>query len=223
MLLLRPPGVYAPQEDTWLLEQALREAAPAPGFRVLDLCTGTGVLAMAALRMGAAEAVALDASPRAVLAARCNALLHRLPMTVRRGDLADAVADAEAGEGRRFDVVLANPPYVPSPNPEPPKRGRAMCWDGGPDGRAVLDRLCGAAPALLKPGGALLLVHSELCGVETTLALLRDEGLEPAVVARSVIPFGPVLRERAAWLEARGLISPGQRTEELVVIRADRP
>ncbi|GAA2424160.1 HemK2/MTQ2 family protein methyltransferase [Streptomyces macrosporus] len=221
MLLIRPPGVYAPQEDTWLLRQALQDASLAPGSRVLDLCTGTGVLAMAALRMGASEAVALDASPRAVLAARCNARLHRLPMTVRRGDLADAVAEAE--EGRRFDVVLANPPYVPSPNPEPPRRGRAMCWDGGPDGRAVLDRLCAAAPSLLEPGGALLLVHSELCGIETTLALLREEGLKSAVVARSLIPFGPVLRERAAWLEARGLIPPGRRTEELVVIRADRP
>ncbi|HZG04052.1 MAG TPA: HemK2/MTQ2 family protein methyltransferase [Streptomyces sp.] len=221
MLLLRPPGVYAPQADTWLLRRALQDAALAPGARVLDLCTGTGVLAMAALRMGAAEAVALDASPRAVLAARCNAWLHRLPLTVRRGDLAEAVA--EAGDGRRFDVVLANPPYVPSPDRELPRRGAAMCWDGGPDGRAVLDRLCAGAPALLAPGGTLLLVHSELCDTDRTLDLLYGEGLEPSVVARSTIPFGPVLRGRAAWLEARGLIAPGQCTEELVVIRADRP
>ncbi|MGK5499645.1 HemK2/MTQ2 family protein methyltransferase [Streptomyces sp. URMC 125] len=221
MLLLRPPGVYAPQDDTWLLRQALRDAALARGARVLDLCTGTGVLAMAALQLGADEAVALDASPRAVLAARCNAWLHRLPLTVRRGDLADAVAEARGGRG--FDVVLANPPYVPSPERELPRRGAAMCWDGGPDGRAVLDRLCACAPELLAPGGTLLMVHSELCGTRATLELLRAEGLKSSVVARTTIPFGPVLHSRAAWLEERGLIAPGQRTEELVVIRADRP
>ncbi|MEE1942081.1 HemK2/MTQ2 family protein methyltransferase [Streptomyces sp. TRM 70361] len=221
MFLLRPPGVYAPQDDTWLLRQALRDAALAPRARVLDLCTGTGVLAMSALRMGAAEAVALDASPRAVLAARCNARLHRLPLRVRRGDLADAVT--EAARGGRFDVVLANPPYVPSPDAEPPRRGPALCWDAGPDGRTVLDRLCGSAPELLVRGGALLLVHSELCGTETTLAMLRERGMKSSVVARAVIPFGPVLRGRAAWLEERGLIAPGQRTEELVVVRGDLP
>ncbi|WP_173915128.1 HemK2/MTQ2 family protein methyltransferase [Streptomyces barkulensis] len=221
MLLLRPPGVYAPQDDTWLLRQALHDAALAPGARVLDLCTGTGVLAMTALRMGAAEAVALDASPRAVLAARCNAWLHRLPLAVRRGDLADALAEAE--RGRPFGVVLTNPPYVPSPRREPPRGGAAMCWDGGPDGRAVLDRLCAYAPALLAPGGTMLMVHSELCGTQLTLGLLRERGLKSSVVARTTIPFGPVLCGRAAWLEERGLIAPGQRTEELVVVRADRP
>ncbi|HEX5568390.1 MAG TPA: HemK2/MTQ2 family protein methyltransferase [Streptomyces sp.] len=220
MLLLRPPGVYAPQADTWLLRQALHDAGLAPGARVLDLCTGTGVLAMAALRMGAAEAVALDASPRAVLAARCNAWLHRLPLTVRHGDFTEVLTEAENG---CFDVVLANPPYVPSPGRALPRRGAARSWDGGPDGRSVLDRLCGRTPALLAPGGTLLLVHSDLCGTETTLARLRRQGLEPSVAARRDVPFGPVLRARAAWLEGRGLIAPGRRTEELVVIRADRP
>ncbi|QLY28765.1 hypothetical protein [Nocardia huaxiensis] len=67
------------------------------------------------------------------------------------------------------------------------------------------------------------MVHSALCGTDRTLHRLRDSGLEAAVVARALIPFGPVLRRRAGWLTARGLIDPGQRDEELVVIRADRP
>ncbi|HCA84481.1 MAG TPA: methyltransferase, partial [Streptomyces sp.] len=53
MLFLRPPGVYAPQDDTSLLSAALREEPLVPGARVLDLGTGTGALAVAAARRGA--------------------------------------------------------------------------------------------------------------------------------------------------------------------------
>jgi release factor glutamine methyltransferase len=47
--------------------------------------------------------------------------------------------------------------------------------------------------------------------------------LEAEVVAYQVIPFGPVLSARAGWLTATGQIKRGCRTEELVVIRADKP
>ncbi|WP_340556001.1 HemK2/MTQ2 family protein methyltransferase [Streptomyces sp. GSL17-111] len=217
MLLIRPPGVYAPQSDTWLLRHALRASALAPGARVLDLCTGTGVLALAASRLGAADVVAVDSGRRAVTAARCNAGLRRAPMTVRRGDLTDAVP------GSWFDVVLANPPYVPSPAVPGRRPGAAgRRWNGGPDGRTVIDRLCARVPPLLADGGAFLMVHSGLCGTEVTLGRLRDQGLRPSVAARCTVPFGPEMRCRARWLEAEGLIAPAQREEELVVIRGDR-
>jgi release factor glutamine methyltransferase len=51
---------------------------------------------------------------------------------------------------------------------------------------------------------------------------LRAGGLKATVVARTVIPFGPVMRSRLEWLRDRGLIQPEQEHEELVVIRADR-
>ncbi|MDB1090064.1 class I SAM-dependent methyltransferase [Streptomyces sp. ACA25] len=215
MLLLRPPGVYAPQGDTSLLSDALAETGVAPGARVLDLCTGSGALALEALRMGAHEVRAYDTSPWAVLTTRCNAFLRRVPLSTRRGGVDEAL-------GRSFDVVLANPPYVPSPDPELPRRGRARAWDAGPDGRAVLDPLCDRARLLLAPGGTMLLVHSAMCGTEATLDRLRRQGLEASVAQRRLQPFGPVLRGRADWLEAQGLIDPGQRTEELVVVRGDR-
>ncbi|WP_440900291.1 HemK2/MTQ2 family protein methyltransferase [Actinosynnema sp.] len=214
MLLLRPPGVYRPQEDTELLARSLAESGVPYGATVLDACTGTGALAVAAGRAGAGEVTAVDRSRRAVAAAFVNCLLHGVPVRVRHGDFSTV--------GGRYDVVCSNPPYVPAPGPPDPT-GAARAWDAGVDGRAVLDRLCAALPSLLAPGGFGLVVHSALCGVERTLGQLRDGGLAAEVVASRDVGFGPVLRSRARWLEGRRLIAPGQRHERLVVVRADAP
>ncbi len=214
MWLVRPFGVYLPQADSWLLGQALGSAGIPPGGDVLDIGCGTGVLSILAARTRPRSVTAVDVSRRAVWAARVNT--RGLPVRVECGDALDVAA------GRSFDLVLANPPYVPGPR-EVPRRGRRRAWDAGTDGRAMLDRLCAAAPALLAPGGTLLVVHSGLCDADTTVRQLRDGGLKAAVVAREEVPFGPVLRGRERTLVARGLIDTGQRTEELVVIRGDRP
>ncbi|MCH6163111.1 methyltransferase [Streptomyces marispadix] len=235
MWLLRPPGVYVPQGDTRLLLEALRGTTVPRDARMLDVCTGTGVVALAGARMGAAEVHAVDLSARAAMAARLNARMRGLRVTVHRGDFLDHPSG-------RFDLVTANPPYVPSPVPRRhrgpgrgPVTGRtaggeraggsggSRACDGGDDGREHLDRLCLRAPQLLAEGGTLLVVHSDMCGTERTLALLREAGLKAAVTARGRQPFGPLLRARAGWLERRGLIAPGEREEELVVVRADAP
>ncbi|MFI6393183.1 hypothetical protein [Nonomuraea sp. NPDC050540] len=64
-------------------------------------------------------------------------------------------------------------------------------------------------------------MQSALSGVAATLSRLRAQGLCARVAVRKRVPFGPVMNGRAAWLEERGLILPGQRYEELVVIRAE--
>ncbi|MEU6370813.1 HemK2/MTQ2 family protein methyltransferase [Streptomyces sp. NPDC046931] len=208
-----PPGVYEPQQDTWLLARALRRERLAPGADALDLGTGTGALALEAARLGA-RVTAVDISWRAVLAARVNALLSRQSISVRRGDLTSAVP------GRSFDLVVSNPPYVPSPGLTAP-RGAARAWDAGWDGRVLLDRICDAATTLLRPGGVLLVVHSALCGVEDTLARLTGAGLSATVTDRAEVPYGRVLRSRLSWLHQRGLTADDM-VEELVVIRAVR-
>lgn len=217
MWMLKPPGVYSPQADTALLADAVRRDPRTPGAAVLDVGTGTGALAITAAACGAARVEAVDLSRRAVLAARFNARLYGHEVRVRRGDLLAPVT------GRRFDLIVANPPYVPAPSAAAPRHGRARAWNAGPHGRAMLDRLCCQAPVLLDPGGVLLLVHSALSGVRATLERLRSHGLAARVADRRTIALGPVLRERARWLTARGLLEPGARTEELVVIRALRP
>lgn len=220
MRLLRLPGVYRPRGDTELLRQALCAVSVPPGARMLDVCTGTGLIALTGARLGAAEVHAVDISARAVLTARCNGWLHRAPVRAHRADLLPRAAG-------RFDLVTANPPYVPYvPSCGRGGTRRTRTVDAGPDGRRYLDRLCEAAPRLLAPDGVLLVVHSALCGTERTVDLLHKAGLKAAVVARRVQPFGSVLHERAAWLEEQGLITPAERRsahDELVVIRGDLP
>lgn len=213
--LFRPPGVYRPQGETWLLAETLRTAtAVRLGVTVLDVGTGTGALAVTAARVGAGRVVAVDVSRRAVLTAWINARMRRLPIRVRRSDLFSAVAEES------FDVIVANVPSVCAEDTSGHRSAHA--WSGGPDGRAVLDRLCADAPARLAPGGMVLIVQSTLSGVPETLEGLRSAGLKAAVIARRREPFGPVTRTMAPELETRGLIGRGQRYEELVVIRADR-
>lgn len=216
MTLLAPPGVYTPQADTALLAEALRDEAVPPGARVLDVGTGTGALALAAARRGA-RVTAVDISWLAVLTARLNARLAGVPVRVVRGNLLAPVA------GQAYDLILSNPPYVPARAAAPPRHGAARAWDAGHDGRLLVRRICREAPRLLRPGGVLLLVHSALSGPEASLRELRSAGLKAAVAAREFIPFGPVLRARRAWLDSQGLIENAETTEELVVIRAERP
>lgn len=216
VMLLRPPGVYRAESDTEVLIDAMTRGSFATGRDVLDLGTGTGAVAIAAARAGAAAVTAVDLSLRSVAAARVNAARHRVRVDVRCGDLFAPVA------GRRFELVVSNPPYVPAETDALPRHRKARCWDGGIDGRAVLDRICAGAAQALTDDGQILLVHSALCGTEATLDALGDAGLNPAVLTRATIPFGPVLQARAEMLERRGLIEPGRRFEELVVIGGRR-
>lgn len=213
-MLLCPPGVYRAEGDTELLIDVTREGGFARGRDVLDVGTGSGALALAAARSGAASVTAVDLSLRSVVTTWLNSRLHGARVAVQRGDLFGPVA------GRRFGLVMANPPYVPASSTRLPRHGMGRCWDAGPDGRALIDRICADVPHVLALGGDVLLVHSAVCDVDLTLAALKHAGLVPRVVTTATVPFGPVMRSRAAMLESRGLIRPGQREEELVVVGA---
>lgn len=212
MRLVTLPGVFRPPSDSWLVVDAIRAHDLAPDASVLDVFTGSGVLAVAAALGGARDVTAIDVSRRAVLTARLNARLNGVRVRALRGDMFAPVA------GRRFDLILANPPYVPGRSDELPTGGAQRAWEAGRDGRALLDRFCPAVGAHLAPGGRVLLVQSSLSGEHETLAALSDSGLAASVLIRRRGPLGPIVSARANELEARGVLSPGEREEDLLVI-----
>ncbi|MDG3010847.1 methyltransferase domain-containing protein [Rhodococcus sp. D2-41] len=213
------PGVYPPQEDTALLADAIGSLGLDPGFSALDICTGSGALAIAAARAGAGHVVAVDRSRMALFNARINARRSGVDFRVRRADLRSL--DDHRGT---FDLVVSNPPYVPAaPGTDgkgcPPRH----CWDGGRSGRRLLDPLCEAMPRLLCPGGTCLLVQSASADVDRTMTLLSAGALDARVVDTRRIPFGPVMTGQSASLWARGLVPTGCTEEEIVVVGARRP
>jgi release factor glutamine methyltransferase len=108
MRLVTFPGVLRPPSDAFVLAHQLRLERLDEQSSVLDLCTGSGVLAVVAAQSGAGRVTALDVSRRALAATRLNARLNGVRVRTVRGDLFDAVAR------ERFDVIVSNPPYLVS-------------------------------------------------------------------------------------------------------------
>lgn len=207
MRIVTPPGVFRPISDSWLLADALVRQGLHEGTRVLVLCTGSGAIAVSAARAGAGHVVAADLSRRAVATAQVNAIINGVGRRVRarRTDLYASIDGA-------FDVIVSNPPYVPGRAPGE-AHGVSRAWHAGGDGRALLDPLIAGAPAHLKPGGRLLVVHSEVNGIQETLDAMRDAGLEPAVVCEHRGPVGPLMRRRGVDLdEERVAVVAGRNT-----------
>ena len=214
MRLLTVPGVFRPRSDSRMLAARVAERAQ-PGISFLDPFTGSGILAIAAAEAGAA-ATAIDISRRAVACTWLNARLNGTRVRALRGDLLSPVA------GERFDLIAANPPYVPALGGAQ-AHGAARAWDAGVDGRALIDRLCLTGAQHLAPGGRLLLAHSSVCDPEATVAMLSSSGLEVAVLERERGPLGPLMAERAALLERRSLLDPGVCDEEVLIFEGRAP
>jgi release factor glutamine methyltransferase len=216
MRVITVPGVFQPRSDTWMLVDAIAKQDLGENAKVLDLCTGSGVIGVAAALHGA-SVTAADVSRSALLSAWLNARVNGVRVRTRRGDLFEAL------DGERFDLIVANPPYLPAATDELPVNGAERAWDAGRDGRALLDRICATAPAHLRAGGSLLLLHSSLCDTRRTETALTARGLDVDVVFRHRGALGPIMRERASRLWADGRLTPGSLDEEIVIVRGRRP
>jgi release factor glutamine methyltransferase len=152
--------VLVPRPETELAVEAALAALRAGG-RALDLCTGSGALAVTlSLERPDAEVVATDLSADALEVARENATRLGAPVRFLEGDLYDPLPpDA------RFDVIVSNPPYVPRGEldtlPREVRREPRVALDGGEDGLSLLRRIVAGAPARLLPDGTLILEMHE--------------------------------------------------------------
>jgi release factor glutamine methyltransferase len=183
-----------PRPDSETVVEAALDAAPSGPCRVLDLGTGTGCLLLAVLsELPGAWGVGVDREPEAALLAARNA--DAAGLAERAAFLAGDWADAVAG---RFDLVLSNPPYIPSGDiaglmPDVALHEPRLALDGGADGLDAYRAILPALDRLLAPGGAAVLecgigqssaiaamahgwsvdIHRDLAGIERALRLRR--------------------------------------------------
>lgn len=151
--LVVTPAVLIPRPETELLV----DLALQLGFsKAVDLGTGSGAIALALKKQRpTAEVIAVEASAAALAVAQRNAAKHGLHIDFRHGRWFEPLA------GERFDLIVSNPPYVPSGDPhladlrfEP-----QTALVAGADGLDAIREIARLAPEFLLPGGSLLLEH----------------------------------------------------------------
>jgi release factor glutamine methyltransferase len=180
--------VLVPRPDTeTLVDAALgRSAHVSMAMRQLDLCTGSGCVAIAMARQRpTAQVWASDVSPDALAVARENALrLGAYNVAFVEADLFGAFA------GKRFDVITANPPYIPTAEvatlmPDVRDHEPKLALDGGEDGLDLVRRIVEGAPEHLEEGGVLAM---EIGAGEApaTVALFEARGLVDVRVHRDI-------------------------------------
>ena len=225
--LVSRPGAFIVRPETEMvaqdaIDEARKVVARGERPRVVDLCTGSGAIALAvATEVPGAHVLAIDISDEALAVAAENNAAYGNPVVFLQGDAMEfslgprdssgavarggAVASrggaADCADDARscaFDVVVANPPYIPAHHelsPEVLADPAAALWGGGARGLNVPASLVERATALLRPGGLLVMEHAE----EQAEALRRIASNAGFVKART----GVDLSGRPRWLHAR--------------------
>ncbi|WP_067507824.1 peptide chain release factor N(5)-glutamine methyltransferase [Actinoplanes sp. TFC3] len=168
-------GVFVPRPETELLAGWGIEHT-APGATVVDLCSGSGAIALSVADEGRpGRVIAVERSSAALSYLRRNA--EPFPVvTVLPGDVTGPGLLAELHG--QVDVLLCNPPYVPEGTPVPPEvadHDPAEAVFGGADGLSVIRPVIRLAAELLRPGGVVGLEHDDVHGADVP-ELLRADG-----------------------------------------------
>jgi release factor glutamine methyltransferase len=195
------PGVFIPRPET---ESLLEWAVAQPLSRrplIVDLCTGSGALAVAlSKRWPDARVIAVDDSEDALAYARRNTA--GTPVELVQADVTQAGLLTELDD--QVDLVAANPPYIPDGaalEPEVAEYDPPHALFGGPDGMAVIDRIVELAARLLRDGGRCAVEHDDTTSARTVEAFTRT-GRFVDVTARHDLTgrlrFVTAVRERLA-------------------------
>lgn len=186
------PGVFIPRPETEVLAERVSSHAqslgvPETGLHLVDMCSGSGVLAIALARaVSYARVTAVETSAEAIEYLRANASTLAPSLEVHHGD---AVSWGSQREPSSVDVLVANPPYIPSaevPNdPEVAMFDPKIALYGGTDGLDVIRDITVMAQRILRPGGLLAMEHSNLQGAAVR-DLLREAGFRTVETYRDL-------------------------------------
>ena len=176
-------NVLIPRQDTeTLVEQVLKIVKP--GMKVLDLCTGSGCVVLSVLK-NAPELTGMgsDISKTALLVAKENAKLHEVDAEWVRSDLFDNITET-------FDVIMANPPYIPTGEilslmPEVRDFEPENALDGGADGLDFYRKIAGQVKDYLNPGGYVYMEIGYDQG-EAVSELMRNAGFTEVEVIKDL-------------------------------------
>ncbi len=201
-------GVLIPRQDTEHLVQEALSHVP-DGAQVLDLCTGTGCVLLSVLKLwrdahpdGSIAGTGADLSDEALSLAQKNAEALGVECAFKKSDLYEAV-------GGPFDVITANPPYIPSADietlmPEVRDFEPRLALDGGADGLDLLRRIISEAPKHLNGGGWLLCEIGHDQGAAAS-ALFEQAGFEDVSVKKDYGGCDRVVSGRMPLPAADGL------------------
>jgi release factor glutamine methyltransferase len=181
-------GVYEPDEDSFLMAEAIEVES---GDFVLDVGCGSGLLGLVAAKT-AERVLSVDINPAALECTLENGRLNGASnLEIRRSDLFSNISES-------FDIIIFNPPYLPTEVDEPID-GSSLAWDGGPSGREVIDRFLPDAPEHVNDGGKIYLLGSSLSDYEKTISVLKDFGFQISIVASKKLDFEELVVIRANY------------------------
>lgn len=180
------PGVFIPRPETealleWAMAQPLSDEAV-----VVDLCTGSGALALALARhRPSARVIAVDDSPSALAYARRNVAGTAVEVVA-----ADVTAPGLLPElDGAVDLIVANPPYIPdgvSLEPEVAEHDPAHALFGGPDGMAVIRAISALAKRWLRDSGRCAVEHDDTTSPQTVEAFAAAGGFAGVTARRDL-------------------------------------
>ncbi|TYP58756.1 peptide chain release factor N(5)-glutamine methyltransferase [Thermosediminibacter litoriperuensis] len=190
-------GVLIPRPETeFLVEEVLLRISGVAGPKVAELCCGSGAVAVSVAFFNKSAVVyASDISETAGEVTLMNAAKYGVEDRVRflKGDLWEPF---EAEGLRGFDVVAANPPYIPSGEienlPRDVKYEPEVALDGGPDGLEFFRRIIAGVPRFLKPGGSIVLEFGKDQAGQIA-DLLRREGFGGIKILKDYAGFERVI------------------------------
>jgi release factor glutamine methyltransferase len=175
-----PPQVYQPAEDSFLFAEYIYED---PANTILDVGTGCGILGII-LASRDCSVTAIDINPYAIHCSKSNAKRNNVHTFISffRCDLLSSIRTTAT-----FDLIMFNAPYLPCHIPS--KSWIERSWNGGIDGREIIDRFIISAPKYLARDGRILLLQSSLTNVALTVSKFAENDLIVKIVKKSSLPF----------------------------------
>ncbi|MFA5381649.1 MAG: HemK2/MTQ2 family protein methyltransferase [Candidatus Micrarchaeia archaeon] len=172
--------VYEPREDSFMLADYVKGIKG----RVLDVGTGCGIQAVIASKT-ADYVLGIDINEKAVTLAKQNAEKNKCDnCEFKKSDLFENIKKDE-----KFDIIIFNPPYLPTENEDKIKGELNKALDGGKDGRETIDRFLKEVKNYLNKNGKIILVDSSLDNTKQTIDILENQGFKVKILENKKMFF----------------------------------